>query len=87
MFSHNKIDHIEHIRSVLEVLLKNKLYVNMNKCNFMTSKLLFLGFVVGANGVKVDEKKVRAIRDWPTPKTFSDMQSFHGWTILYRRFI
>jgi hypothetical protein len=53
----------------------------------MTSKLLFLGFVVGANGVKVDEKKVRAIRDWPTPKTFSDVQSFHGWTILYRRFI
>jgi len=44
----------------------------------MTRKLLFLGFVVGANGVKVDEKKVRAIRDWPTPKTFSDVRSFHG---------
>jgi hypothetical protein len=32
----------------------------------MTSSLLFLGFIVSADGIKVDEEKIRAIRDWPT---------------------
>ena len=52
VFSHNKIDHIEHLRSVLEVLLKNKLCMNLKKYNFMTSKL-FLGFVVGVDEVEI----------------------------------
>jgi len=43
VFNHNEIDHIEHLRSVLEVLLKNKSYVNLKKCSFMTNKMLFLG--------------------------------------------
>lgn len=60
MFSHNEIDHIEHLKSILEVLLKNNSYVNLKKCSFMTNKMLFLGFVAG---VEVDEEKVRAIRD------------------------
>jgi hypothetical protein len=45
------------------VLLKNKLYLNLKKCSFMTSKLLSLGFVVGAARVEVDKEKVRAIHD------------------------
>jgi len=63
VFSHNETDHIEHLRSVLKVLLKNKLYLNLKKCIFMTSKLLSLGFVVGAARVEVDKEKVRAIHD------------------------
>jgi beta-lactamase superfamily II metal-dependent hydrolase len=31
LFSHNKTNHIEHLRSVIKVLLRNKLYVNLKK--------------------------------------------------------
>ncbi|KAF8088613.1 hypothetical protein N665_0534s0003 [Sinapis alba] len=31
-----------------------------------------------AQGIKVDEEKVRAIRDWPSPKSVSEVRSFHG---------
>jgi hypothetical protein len=54
MSSHNEINHIEHLRSVLLVLLKNNLYMSLKKYSFMTSKLLFLGFVVWGDGVEVD---------------------------------
>ena len=39
---------------------------------------MFLGYVVTAQGIKMDEKKVRVIREWPTPKSTSEVRSFHG---------
>ena len=69
------------------MLRKNKLYSNLKKCVLMTNSLLFLGYVVSSEGIKVDEEKVKAIREWPTPKNVSDVRSFHGLATFYRRFI
>jgi hypothetical protein len=83
IYSRCESDHLKHLRKVLTVLQQNKLYVNLTKCRFMTSSLLFLGFIVSADGIKVDEEKIRAIRDWPTLKNVSDMRSFHGLATFY----
>ena len=44
----------------------------------MKDILIFLGFVVSSDRIKVDQEKVKAIREWPTPKTISEVRSFHG---------
>jgi hypothetical protein len=76
-------EHIEHIKMVLEVLRTEKLYNNLEKCTFCTSRVVFLGFVVSGQGVKVDETKVEAIKNWPTPVNVSQVRSFHGLAGFY----
>ena len=48
---------------------------------------MFLGFVVSAQGIQVDEEKVRAIQEWPSPTTIGNVRSFHGLTSFYRRLV
>lgn len=52
----------DHLSYVCQVLRKHWLYINLKKCMFMTSPLLFLGFVISKSGVQIDEEKVKAIK-------------------------
>uniref|UniRef100_A0A2N9H665 Integrase catalytic domain-containing protein n=1 Tax=Fagus sylvatica TaxID=28930 RepID=A0A2N9H665_FAGSY len=65
-------EHIDHLHCVLDVLRKEKLYANLKKCSFCLDKVVFLGYVVSAKGIAVDEEKVKAIKEWPTPKSITD---------------
>ena len=60
IYSSSETEHL-HLREVFIVLQANELYINLKKCNFMTTSLIFLGFVISSQKIHVDKKKVRAI--------------------------
>ena len=82
IYSKNLNDHVEHLRLVLEVLRKERLIADLKKCTFCRDKFMFLGFVVSTKGIEVDEKKVKAIQDWPAPTSVNQVRSFMVWLVL-----
>lgn len=69
IFSKNRADHLLHLRMVLQRLKEERLLVNLKKCNFMQKELVYLGFVISKEGLKMDPEKVQAIVEWPSPKS------------------
>ncbi|GKV14200.1 hypothetical protein SLEP1_g25103 [Rubroshorea leprosula] len=57
------------------------------KCSFLTTSVTFLGYIITAQGIKMDPSKIDAIVNWPTPTLMHDDQSFHGLASFYQRFI
>ena len=87
VYSKNLDEHINHLHCVLTVLRKEKLYSNLKKYSFCMDKVVFLVYVVSAKGIVVDEEKVKAIKEWPTPKSITKVRSFHVLTSFYHRFV
>ncbi|GJY18074.1 putative reverse transcriptase domain-containing protein [Tanacetum coccineum] len=77
----------EHLRLVLELLKKEKLYVKFSKCEFWLREVQFLGHVINGNRIHVDPSKIEAVKNWKAPKTPTEVRSFLGLARYYRRFI
>ncbi|GJW07934.1 RNA-directed DNA polymerase, partial [Tanacetum coccineum] len=79
--------HLQHLRDVFTVLKDQKLFANHGKCHFLATEVVFLGYLISGDGIRMDEAKVHAIMSWPPPKMLHDVRSFHGLTSFYQRVI
>ena len=62
-------------QQVLTILQKNNLFLKPEKCFFEALEVEYLGVIVSQGSIKMDPKKIEALRDWPTPRCKKHVQS------------
>nr|GEV64294.1 putative reverse transcriptase domain-containing protein [Tanacetum cinerariifolium] len=87
IYSNTKEEHEVHLKLVLELLRKEKLYAKFSKCDFWLQEVHFLGHVVNQSGIHVDPIKIEVVKNWKAPTTPLEVRSFLGLAGYYQRFI
>ncbi|GJV79283.1 putative reverse transcriptase domain-containing protein [Tanacetum coccineum] len=74
IYSRNEEEHANHLRIILELLRKDKLYAKFSKCDFWIHIVQFLGHLINSQGLHVDPAKIEAVKNWASPTTPTELK-------------
>jgi len=78
IYSDTLKDHMEHVRTALRILEREKLYLSEEKLQFLCTRLKILRRVIDEDGIRMDPDKVNSIINWKTPVNCNALCSFLG---------
>ena len=84
IYSKSVEEHEEHLRLVLGRLQREKLYAKFSKYDFWLEHVSFLGHIISRDRIAVDLEKIKAVVEWPTPKSVTEIRSFLNLAGYYR---
>lgn len=87
VYSNSLPEHIEKLRKVFDRLRKTNLKVTLDKCEFLRKEVLYLGHTITKNGLMPNSDKIKAVINFPLPRTTTEIKSFLGLVGYYRKFI
>lgn len=80
-------EHLDHLQTMLTILVYNTLYAKEVKCTFRVTQIEYLGHTISQHGVRADQGKIWEVREWPVSTTARDVRGFLDLTGYYRKFI
>ncbi|GJZ07445.1 putative reverse transcriptase domain-containing protein [Tanacetum coccineum] len=79
VYSKDEEEHGKHLKIILELLKKERLYAKFSKCGFWLDSVQFLGHVIDRSGVHVDPAKIEVIKSWAAPTTPTEKNKKYKW--------
>lgn len=79
--------HIQLIQEVANRLCRANFSISLQKSSFCKKSIKFLGYIVSENGLAVDPEKTKPVREYPAPKSHTEIRRFIGMISWYSRFI
>jgi len=67
----------------LKIAEKHNLCFKRSKCDFNMEEISILGVIVEKRQVKIEQEKIKAVKEWKTPTKVKDVESFLGFTNFY----
>ena len=80
-------EHAKAVKKVFKALQQADMRLRPDRCEFHKKEVKFLGSIITTEGIRMDQKKVKAITEWPEPKNLKVVQSFLGFANFYQKFI
>ena len=68
----------------LKIMEKHNLCFKRSKCDFNMEEIPILGVVVGKEQVKIEQEKIKMVKEWKTPTRVKDVESFLGFANFYQ---
>jgi hypothetical protein len=87
IFSKSAEEHAQRLENVLQRFDKANLQLQPEKCVFAQSRVQYLGFVLTEDGVSASPEKLKALQNYPVPKSVKDVRAFLGLASFYRRLL
>ena len=78
IYSNSLEEHIEHVKIVLDILQKEKLYLSWSKLKFIPPELKLLGRIIDNEGIRMDSAKVDSVLNWKVPTNRDLLRGFIG---------
>ena len=78
IYSDTAADHLRHVKQVIDVLRRERLFLSKNKLKFLVSRMKILGHIVDDSGIAMDPDKVDNVLAWKTPTNRSLLMGFLG---------
>ena len=76
IYSNNISEHHQHMKEVFKCLCKAGLYAKVEKCEFHSKSVEYLGYILSPFGLTMSNNKVKIIQDWPESKKVKNIQFF-----------
>jgi hypothetical protein len=80
-------EHCAKVSAVVKTLRNNNWKLAPGKCVWGVAVVNFVGFLVNKDGIHVNPAIVKAVVEWPVPKSIKEVRAFLGFTGFYQRFI
>ena len=87
IYSKTKAEHTRHIKLVFKALSNTNMILNIDKCSFFATQVKFLGYLIDANGSRLDLRNIEKVLNWPVPENITEVRGFCNTVNVYRKYI